>query len=140
LDDETVDTAARDAELQDEREAKADLPGVDAAQELAELRAALTERDEEIGRRGESERALVERLRQALAATDPALRVTMLPGTSLAELEASYAAALEMAAGVREAVAREQAAAVPAGAPGRTSAGTPMTAFEKIRAGMGRLG
>lgn len=81
--------------------------------------------------------ALLARLREALAATDPALDPALLAGDTLAEVERSYEAAREVLTRMREAVRRETAS-VPAGAPGRavTLPGTPL---EKIRAGLARL-
>ena len=85
----------------------------------------------------ETERAAVERLRGALLASEPALDPDMVPGETLAEVEANFAAATALLARLRERAAADSAARVPAGAPGR-QAPRPRTAFEKIRDGLGR--
>ena len=79
--------------------------------------------------------AVLTRLRQSLLESDPAIEPALVAGESLEELEASFDAARTLVARVRQSVAREQAAAVPAGAPGRAHAphGSPL---EKIRAGL----
>lgn len=81
------------------------------------------------------ERQLLERLREALLASEPALDRSMVTGDSLEELEASFAAARATLTQLREAVRREQAAAVPAGSGGRAAA-EPKSAFAKIRDGL----
>lgn len=80
--------------------------------------------------------ALLARLREALAAAEPGLDPALLPGETLEELEASYAAARAAVARIREALRREEAA-IPAGAPGRQDT-APATAIEKIRAGLAK--
>lgn len=84
---------------------------------------------------GEAQRATLARLRQAFLESDPALDPALLSGDTLEELEASYAAAKTMLANIRDSLRREQAAAIPAGASGRTSP-RHLTAIEKIRAGL----
>lgn len=83
----------------------------------------------------ESERAAVERLRQALLATEPALEPSMVVGSTVEEVEASFAAAQAVLTRLREMVTKETAGRIPPGAPGRarSSARTP---FEKIREGL----
>lgn len=83
----------------------------------------------------EANRLLLERLRAALLASEPAIDPAMVTGDTADEIEASFAAACEMVARIREAVRAEAAAAVPAGAPGRTPP-QPRSAFAKIRAGL----
>ncbi len=78
---------------------------------------------------------LLARLREALLGSEPALDRSMVTGDSLEEIEASFAAAKATLAQVREAVRREQAAAVPAGRVGRTVT-EPKSAFAKIREGL----
>jgi hypothetical protein len=85
------------------------------------------------------ERAAVERLRMALLASEPALEAAMVSGETVAEVEASFAAATALLARIRERAAAESAARVPAGAPGRQAA-RPRTAFEKIREGLSHTG
>lgn len=82
-----------------------------------------------------TERAAVERLRQALLSTEPALDPSMVHGSTADEVEASFAAAQGVLNKLREVVAKETAGKVPAGAPGRSRfhARTP---FEKIREGL----
>ncbi len=84
-----------------------------------------------------NERAAVERLRAALLASEPALEPEMVSGETLAEVEASFAAATGLLARLRERAAAESATRVPPGAPGR-QASRPRTAFEKIREGLGK--
>jgi len=83
-------------------------------------------------------RRLLDRLRHALAASEPGLDPALVTGDTLEEVEASFAAARGLVSRVREAVQREAAVAVPAGSPARSVA-APATSFEKIRAGLGRL-
>ena len=97
--------------------------------ELEALRTALSERDD-------AHRATLERLREALIASEPAIDADMVTGETLEEIEAGFAAAQAMLTRVREAIRREHAAAIPAGAPGRTLP-TPVTPLEKIRSGLG---
>ena len=81
---------------------------------------------------------LLARLREAWLAADPAVPASLVRGETLQELEASFAAAKEVAARAREEARREAALAVPAGAPGRRPS-APATPLEKIRAGLVRL-
>lgn len=82
---------------------------------------------------------LLERLRLALLASDPSIDPALVTGSTPEEVETSFAAAQRMVAGIREAVRREHAAPIPAGAPGRVTAG-PATPYDKIRSGLSRLG
>jgi len=91
--------------------------------------------DAAVGEALAGERRLLERLREALLASEPALDRSMVTGDSLDEIEASFAAAKGTLANVRQAVRREQAAAVPAGAIGRATV-EPKSAFAKIRDGL----
>jgi hypothetical protein len=81
---------------------------------------------------------LLERLRLALLASDPGIDPALVTGATVEDVEASFEAARRTVANIRESVRREQTAAIPAGAPGRTSTG-PTTAYDKIRAGLARL-
>ena len=83
-------------------------------------------------------RATVERLRLTLVASEPALRPAMVTGDTAEEVEASFAAARQLVAEVREAVRRTAVTAIPAGAPGRFVTAPP-TPIEKIRAGLARI-
>ena len=82
-----------------------------------------------------NERAAVHSLRAALLAGESALAPEMLAGETLAEVEASYRAAMDLLGRLREHVAKETAGRIPAGAPGRTRQ-APRTPFDKIRAGL----
>jgi hypothetical protein len=106
--------------------------------ELAGLREALAARDELPQMSEASRRAAVERLRIALVASEPGLRPGMVTGETVEEVEASFTAARQLVAEVRDALRREVVTAVPAGSPGRAASG-PATPFDKIRAGLGRL-
>jgi hypothetical protein len=86
----------------------------------------------------DGETAALERLKVALAASVPGLRPERIGGATVAEVEASFAAAKALADELREAARREVAATVPAGAPGRRVE-SPATAYDKIRQGLGRL-
>jgi hypothetical protein len=114
--------------------------GREETSELDSLRAQLAASEAEVSRRADAEHAMLQRLREALVVAEPAIAPDLLTGTTLAEVESSYAAALAMVQRVREAAVRQNAAAVPAGAPGRVGAAQPLTAFEKIRVGIARLG
>lgn len=83
----------------------------------------------------EAERAAVERLRQALLASEPAIEPSMVTGITVAEIEASFAAAQAVVARLREIVTKETAGRIPPGAPGRARS-TARTPFEKIREGL----
>ncbi len=83
----------------------------------------------------EANRLLLERLRAALLASEPAIDPAMVTGDTADEIEASFAAARDLVRRLRDAVQREAAAAVPPGAPGRTPP-QPRSAFAKIRAGL----
>jgi len=109
----------------------------ESAGEAAELRAALAEQERRWQASETARKATVERLRLVLVASEPALRPEMVTGGTAEEVEASFAAARELVAEVREAV-RRTVATIPAGAPGRASL-TPPSAIEKIRAGLARI-
>ena len=83
-------------------------------------------------------RDLVARYRAALLASDPAIEPGLVTGETADDVEASFAAAQRLVAGIRDAVRREQAPIVPAGAPGRSVPG-PHTAYDKIRTGLTRI-
>ncbi len=117
-------------------EASNDDPGQDPGVES--LRADLAARDAELAAARDAGLEAIERLRVALLASEPSLARELVAGTTVAELEASFAAARESLARVRESVRREQALSVGAGAPGRV-ANDPASAFDKIRSGLSRL-
>lgn len=108
-----------------------------AVGETQDDRAAHLAEQVELAREGE--RAAVARLREALLASEPALEPAMVSGETLAEVEASFAAATALLGKLREKAALEAASRVPAGAPGRTAL-RPRSAFEKIREGLGKAG
>jgi hypothetical protein len=95
--------------------------------------------EDALARELEANRDLLERLRLALLASEPAIDPALVRGTTADEVEASFAAARNVITAVREEVRREQAGSIPAGAPGRDQTG-PRTSFEKIRSGLSRLG
>lgn len=99
-------------------------------EEVARLRSTLEERDA-------SDRDNLERYRTALLATDPALTADLLAGDTFDEVDASFAAARELVARLRNEAAAAQD--VPPGAPGR-SANPPTSSFDKIRKGLASLG
>jgi hypothetical protein len=79
---------------------------------------------------------VLDRLRRAFAENIPGLAIDQLPGTTLEELEASYASArAAFEAGKAAAVSAPQ---VPAGAPGRTTA-SPGSPHARILAGLREL-
>ena len=92
---------------------------------------------EQLASSRDGERAAIERLRTALLASEPALEPEMVHGETLAELEASFAAATALLSKIRERAAIESASRVAPGSDGRLTA-RPRTAFEKIRDGLGR--
>jgi hypothetical protein len=79
----------------------------------------------------DSPEALLTRLKAALAASAPGVDVALIEGTSLADVEASFAA---LVAAIPPAAAPH----VPAGAPGRVVS-VPVTPLAKIRDGLARL-
>lgn len=83
-------------------------------------------------------RELVARYRAALLASDASIEPDLVVGDTADEIEASFASAQRLVAGIRDAVRREQTPSVPAGSPGRTTVG-PRTAYDKIRAGLSRI-
>lgn len=109
---------------------------MDPAEENAALRGQLAEREAALAEALERNRDAAARLREALLAGEPALDPALVSGDSVAEVEASFAAARALLERVREGVRREQAANIPAGAPGRSRGAGAMSAFEKIRAGL----
>ncbi len=113
-------------------------PAAAEPSELEALRAALAERDLALAANAEANRAILDRVRTALLASEPAVLPELVTGETLEEVEASFAAALAMVHRVREAVTREQPTPVPAGAPGRAPAQS-RSPFEKIRSGLGHL-
>ena len=106
--------------------------------ELLELREAIALRDERIASSDARHTAAIDRLRSALASSEPGLRPEMLSGATVEEVEASFAAARQLVADVREAVRTAESPRVPAGAPGRITS-APTSAYEKIRSGLTRL-
>ena len=107
--------------------------------ELETLRATLAARDEQLETTANAARALAQRLRAALVATEPGLPAELVTGETLDEIEASFAAAVALLGRVRDAVTPAPPPSVPAGAPGR-AASEPANAFAKIRSGLGALG
>jgi hypothetical protein len=118
-----------------------DATGPDAGPEppdVERLLAGIEARDEAIAREAAARGALASRLREALAASEPGIDLALITGDSVEAIEASFAAARETVGRVREALRRETAPAIPAGAPPR-SLTAPLTPLDKIRAGLGRI-
>ncbi len=113
-------------------------PGAGALLELEELRAQVAEQAAALDAERERASAAIARLREAFLALEPALEPAMLAGETVEELEASFAAARELLARVREAVQREAAKAVPPGNGLRQGTPPALTPLEKIRAGLAR--
>ncbi len=109
-------------------------PG-DAGEGVDELREALAERDTQLLARMENEQELLQRLREALLASDPEVDPDLVTGDSLAELEESFAKAKAVASRLRDVILPQGATRVPAGAPGRVRI-APSTPFQKIREGL----
>jgi len=103
--------------------------------EVAALREALTERDQQLAGQADASRAALERLKAALLASEPALDPAMVQGDTVEAVEQSFADATKLLRRVRDEVRRELAVQVPAGAPGR-SGFRPRTPFDKIRHGL----
>lgn len=106
--------------------------------ELDSLRAAVDERDLALAAHAEANRAMLDRVRSALLASEPSVLPELVTGDTLEEVEASFAAALALVHRVRHAVAEEHSTPVPAGSPGRTLP-QPGSAFDKICSGLGKL-
>lgn len=106
--------------------------------ELDSLRDAIAERDLALAAHAEANRAMLDRVRSALLASEPAVLPELVTGDTLEEVEASFAAALALVHRVRDAVSRERSTPVPAGSPGRTPPQS-RSSFDKIRSGLGHL-
>ena len=109
--------------------------------EVDTLRASLDERTAELRDREARERGILDRYREALAASDPDVTVDDITGTTIEEIDESFAAARDLALRVRASTAAEapsRPAPVPAGAPGRRET-APRTPFDKIRSGLAAM-
>lgn len=89
----------------------------------------------EVIAQSEGERLLLDRLREALIASDPEVDPSLVGGASLVELETSFAQAKAVAERLKGIVLRQGVERISPGAPGRTIGG-PRTPFEKIREGL----
>ncbi len=98
----------------------------------------LAERETTIVRQRDDVEALLDRLREAYLAAEPALDAGLLTGDTLLELEASHRAAVALIERVRARVEATSQPSIPAGAPGRLVQ-LPDSPIEKIRAGLARL-
>lgn len=96
--------------------------------EVAALREALATTDD-------ARRAALTRLKAALIASEPDIAAELVMGETVEEVEASFAAAVDLLQRIRQRVG-QAATAVPAGAPGRMVT-EPASAFDKIRRGLG---
>jgi len=81
--------------------------------------------------------AALERLREALIASEPLVAPGLVRAGSVVELEQSFAAAKAAALHTRDLALASAAPRISTGAPGRTPP-VPATAFEKIRTGLQR--
>jgi hypothetical protein len=108
----------------------------DAPGETGEAAAGLPPIGEPTEDQGAPGRALLERYRSALLASDPSIPADLVTGETADAIETSFNAARELVTRIRGELSTQAAQAIPAGAPGRVR-GAPMTAFEKIRQGLG---
>ncbi|GAB4329333.1 MAG: hypothetical protein Kow0010_13620 [Dehalococcoidia bacterium] len=126
-----------DAATEPEDHIETELPdGGEAATDadIETLRAQLAERDAQLAERGQRERDLIERYREALAAADPLLTPEDLAGDTVEDIDRSFRAAHALIARARQA-GPPAPDPVPAGSPpqGRPA---PVTPFQKIRDGL----
>jgi hypothetical protein len=101
-----------------------------------DLERQLAEKEAELLARSETEHQLLARYREALLAGDRGVDPALVQGETLAEIEASFEAAREIADRARGSMGPGMRYVSP-GAPGRR-AGGPTTPFEKIRDGLER--
>jgi hypothetical protein len=85
--------------------------------------------------RTESEQALLTRLRQTLIESDPLVDPDLVQGSTIADLEESFARAQAIAERLKGIVLQQGVTRVPAGAPGRGKRQF-LSSFEKIREGL----
>lgn len=102
------------------------------AAEAGELAARLAQQEQDLAAARAVAGAAVARARELLLASDPAVPAELVAGTTIEEVEESFAKARQIVGRVRAEVE------VGAGAPGRSVA-EPATPFEKIRAGLAAL-
>jgi hypothetical protein len=94
------------------------------------------EEDPQLLARSESEQELLRRYREVLLAADTGVDPSLVKGETLAEIDASFAAARDVADRARGSMGPGITRVSP-GSPGRRSTG-PATPFEKIRDGLAR--
>jgi chromosome segregation ATPase len=154
--EEQLAAAQADIEQLQNRLAEAEAQAGRRAEESAELRRRLAERDSEVTQRtGEierlqgvvdatlaQEREAVQRYRDAVLAREPELPADLIAGDSIAAIDAALSRARETVAQVRQHIEDQaQSLRVPSGAPPR---GAPdlsdLTAAEKIRLGLSKNG
>jgi chromosome segregation ATPase len=154
--EEQLAAAQADIEQLQNRLAEAEAQAGRRAEESAELRRRLAERDSEVTQRtGEIERLqgvvdatlaqvreAVQRYRDAVLAREPELPADLIAGDSIAAIDAALSRARETVAQVRQHIEDQaQSLRVPSGAPPR---GAPdlsdLTAAEKIRLGLSKNG
>lgn len=117
-------------------EAPGESPAPKAESETeSEIEERLAELGAELLARTESEQALLTRLRENLIASDPLVDPELVQGSSIVELEESFARAQAIAERLKGIVLQQGVTRVPAGAPGRTRRPV-LSAFEKIREGL----
>jgi len=124
MDDETTPKPA-------DHEPEAQPPAATPSDDMATLRGQLDEAEA-------ARREAVTAYRDALLAGEPLIDEALVTGATVEEVRASFETAVAQVTRVREALRREQAAPVPAGAPGR-SPDLSGSAFDKIRRGLEQL-
>jgi hypothetical protein len=100
------------------------------------LEAALAEAQREVARQRVLTRQAVARYREAVLAAEPELPPDLVQGDTIEEVESSVEAARRAVSQIRERVALERSRPFPVGAPARTHERAPMSAHEKIAAGL----
>lgn len=106
----------------------------DSESPVAEDAATSEESTDALASLRESNRELAARLRAELLARDPGLPADLVTGETVDEIEASYAAARDLAARILGSASTR----VPAGSPGRGVTGG-LSARDRIRAGLANL-
>lgn len=108
------------------------------ATRFEELEARIAEHEGALAAAQDANRQAAVRLREVLLASEPAIDPELVAGETVAEVDASFGAAVALLTRIRERIRDEGAARIPAGAPPRTNGEARLTPFEKIRAGLAR--
>jgi hypothetical protein len=133
--DETLETTVQAQPTENDHEAAGAFDDTGTPNDQDQRHGDIAELEAQLIARTESEQELLRRLRQAMVDADPEVDPELVQGSTLAELEASYARAQENAERMRGIILPQGVQRVPAGAPGRVRS-IPRTAFEKIREGL----